>query len=124
MLDIGKGELLHLPVFGGPEVRAEAHAGPGGQYGRSYTQRQCRQSYHRHFKARHENIAPVRVPNAYVHNIAHDLGQYQLQHRFSRRTQDPQHNDGPVSGGIIGQFFLHLLVSSVSRDKLSAMRSK
>ena len=40
MLNVCKGEPLHLPVFRSPEIGAEAHAGLGGQHRRPHAQRQ------------------------------------------------------------------------------------
>ena len=101
MLNVGKGELLHLPVFGGPQVGAEAHAGLGGKHRRPYAQRQGHQGHYNHLQPGHQNIVSVSVLNADVHNVTHDLGQQQLQHGLSRRAQDAQYNEHPVPGGIV-----------------------
>ena len=45
MLNVGKGKPLHLPILGGPEIGAEAHAGLGGKHRRPYAQRQGHQGH-------------------------------------------------------------------------------
>ena len=80
MLNVGKGEPLHLGIFRGADVGAEAHTGPGGQSRRPHAHHQGRQGHEDHFQAHGQNVLLVAVGNAHVHDLAHGLGQQQLQH--------------------------------------------
>ena len=83
MLNVGKGEPLHLGIFRGADVGAETHTGPGGQSRRPHAHHQGRQGHEDHFQAHGQNVLLVAVGNAHVHDLAHGLGQQQLQHSLA-----------------------------------------
>ena len=82
MLNIGKGKPLHLLILRLTHLRAEAHGGLCGKHRRAHAAGQCQKCQHQHLQTCQQNIGPVAVGDTHVHDLAHGLGQLQLQHRF------------------------------------------
>ena len=121
MLDIGKGKPLHLLIFRLTHLRTEAHGGLGGEHRRAYAACQRQQRQHQHFQAQQHNVAPVAAGDAHVHDIAHGLGQLQLQHRLRDGAGHAQQDPLAIALGI-GIKGSHSVSSCVSL-RLSARRS-
>ena len=128
MLDVGKGEALYLPVLCVTDVGTEAHAGLGGQRCCAHAQRQTDQGHQHHLQARGKDVAAVSgaavAADAVVHDVAHGLGQHQLQHRFACRAEDAQQDVDPIPLGIRGKLAYHSSVSSICVARFCATRSR
>ena len=122
MLDIGKREPLHLLVLRLAQVCAEAHGRLGRQGCRAHAAQQRRNGHQEHFQARQQNVAPVPVGDAHVHDLAHGLGQLQLQHGLAHGAQHTQQNINSIALGIPGQFSQHGSNSSSARLRATRIR--
>ena len=121
MLDVGKGKPLHLLILRLPDIGAEAHGGLCRHHRRAYAASQRCHGHQEHLQPRQQDIAPVAVGDAHVHDGAHGLGQLQLQNRLPHRAQYAQQDIPPIAPCIRGELFQH---TSSSSERFFATRRR
>jgi len=119
--NIGYNGSPHSPPR--PRRRAEPQGRLGGQCRRAHAAAQRQQRHNDHFQPRHQDIASVSVGDADIHDVAHHLGQRQLQHRLSGGAGDGKQHQQAVALGIGRQFFYHASSSSSVRFRPARSRN-
>ena len=93
---IGKGKLLELCKFRLSDFSAQPLAAPGCKGSSALAQDQGEQCQNDHLEAAHQNVVPVSVCHAYIHDGGHDQRDNQLKHGFRLDAEDSQNGISPV----------------------------
>ena len=67
---------------------AHALAAPGREHGGALAQHKGDKGKENHLQPFHQDIAPVSIDHAHIHNGSHDQGDDELKHGFGFNTED------------------------------------
>ena len=105
MVGVCKGKFLQTGKLRPAQFCSQPMAEPGGKNGRTLTQDQGDQSKKDHLCAFCQNITPVSVRHAYIHDRSHYKRDHQLKNGFCDNAERSQNPIPAVRAQIRHKFF-------------------
>ena len=88
MVCVGKGKLLQLCKLRLADFGPQSLAATGREHGGALAQHKGDKGKENHLQPFHQDIAPVSIDHAHIHNGSHDQGDDELKHGFGFNTED------------------------------------